>query len=190
MVNSCLKNPVSPRLRSILFFLALLFIVTGCRLQTGKTIDSGVVPEKTIAIPLFSNITFEPILEKELTRIFKETFYNHGWQVENNPRVDDLVLSAKIISFSQFPTSLTPTGGARENRIQISVEIQVFQGEKQDPVFSKTVIGIADYISRPNVATARASKNRAIREAGRKMAEQVSAFIQMPLPEQAQVTIE
>ncbi len=152
--------------------------------------DSGPRAEKTIAIPLFSNTTFEPILEKELTRIFKETFYNHGWHVANKPLGNDLVLRANITSFSQIPTSLTPSGGAREYRVQIVAEFQLQQGARQEQRFSKVVTGVADYVTRSDVAQDRSSKNRAIREAGREMAEQVSALIQMPIPEHAQMKSE
>jgi len=162
--------------------LVLLSACIGPQNNLSDKVDAPKTdPTKIIVIPLFYNATLEPILEKELTRIFKETFFAQGWQVETKQTDDKKTLSGQITAFSVVPTALGLTGGAREYQVQIAMDIEVLQGNKENKVLKTNVEGIADYVVRPNSAADRAAKNRAIREAGREMAERVSAFLEMPL---------
>jgi len=182
-----------PRFKIIVYaFLILPFLVTGCSGRSGflssEDLPASRGNKKALAIPLFSNTTSEPLLERELTRIFKETFYGLGWNVKNKPKDDGATLLVRITGFSQKPTVLTPTGGAREYQITINMAVRLLEGEEE--TFSRTVGGLAEYITRSDTKTDRISKDRAIREAGRKMAEKVSAFLQFPSDNPPQVATE
>ncbi len=144
--------------------------------QTGAT-EYRITKE--IVIPLFHNATLEPILEKELTRIFKETFFSQGWQILNKNTGREKILTGKITAFSVTPTALSPRGGARAYQIKILMDVLV-QGEKEGVILKTKLEGISDYTARPNTAADRAAKNRAIREAAREMAERATAFLDLP----------
>ncbi|GEM_PF-6415782 len=181
MPNFTPKNRKSCRAPS-LFILCVIVSLSACLGPRSHSTDESARtdgPEKTIVIPLFHNATLEPLIEKELTRIFKETFYARGWHVENKHGHSQKKLSGQIAGFSVTPTALTRTGGAREYQIHIRMEIEVLQGSAREKIFETRVEGIADYIARSDSAASRAAKNRAIREAGREMAERVSVFLEM-----------
>lgn len=171
-------------MRVLLFLLFSVGFLSACGFTTAHQ-ENGASERKLakpIAIPLFSNATLEPILEKEMTRIFKETFYTQGWHVTNRASGDEPLLSGRVTHFSVVATALTSTGGAREYQMRIGMEIHLLQGvgAEQKKVFTTTVEGISDYRAQPDSATDRAAKNRAIREAGQEMAEQVAAFLRLP----------
>lgn len=134
---------------------------------------------RTIAIPLFYNATSEPILEKELTQIFKETFYTQGWQVQNKHMETGKILRGRIIAFSVTPTVLGLTGGARAYQMKIILAVHVGQKDMVDAILEINLEGISEYTARPNSAADRAAKNRAIREAAREMAERTVIFLEM-----------
>ncbi len=177
------------RLLSPTMLFLFLSLLTSCHFnKMAETKHGQGTPEKIIAIPLFSNATFEPILEKELTRIFKSVFYQDGWEVKNHASGDDRTLSGKIIGFTQRPTALTSTGGARAYQIRIDMEVHLLQGLEQKKTFVKNISGISDYVAQPNATADRSAKDRAIREAGEAMAAQLSTLIRVPLQRQPTVT--
>lgn len=138
---------------------------------------------RTIAIPLFENATFEPILEKRVTEIFKETFFSKGWNVVSDQSPASLVLTGRIHRFERVPLSLNRSGQAEEFRVKIGMEVRFLDSESEPKPDGKAVPakreteGIADYFARADVAADRVAEDRAIREAGRKMAEQVADLL-------------
>ncbi|NOY84259.1 MAG: hypothetical protein GXO96_05490 [Nitrospirae bacterium] len=169
---------------STIFLLLLIVSLSACLSPQKNTEDQTSTTEyritKNIVIPLFHNTTLEPLLEKELTRIFKETFFSQGWQIHNKHTDIEKILTGKITAFSVTPTALNLTGGARAYQIKILMDI-LLQGDKEGVILKTKLEGISDYTARPNAVADRAAKNRAIREAAREMAERATAFLEMPL---------
>ncbi len=162
----------------LLFALfSTLIISCGIHDKTPSLREAAQI-KKRIAVPLFTNATFEPVLEKELTRIFKSSFYQKGWTVEDHSAKNRLTLLGKIIAYTHRPTSLTPTGQARAYQIRIDVEIRLLQGSNQAEPRIETLSGISDYLAKTNPAAERAAKDRAIREAGEEMASRLAILIQ------------
>ena len=177
-------------LRAIFAYALSLFFfsVAACGYQaaTGVTLSDGAdsnAAGRTISIPLFENATFEPILEKRVTEIFKETFFSRGWKVVSDENGASLVLSGRIHRFERTPVSLNPQGQAEEFRVKIGMEIRLLDSERGQTQNGKAASlrreaeGTADYIARADVAANRVSEDRAIREAGRKIAEQVADLL-------------
>jgi outer membrane lipopolysaccharide assembly protein LptE/RlpB len=168
--------------------LLLFFSVTACGYQTGSgaahfnDVDSATAG-RSIAIPLFENATFEPILEKRVTETFKETFYSRGWKVISDQNLASFVLTGRINRFERIPVSLNRDGQAQEFRVKIGMELRLLDSENGQKRSGKTDLlkreseGVADYIARVDVAEDRVAEDRAIREAGRKMAEQVTDLL-------------
>jgi outer membrane lipopolysaccharide assembly protein LptE/RlpB len=170
--------------RVILKYLLYLsfFGMAACGYQVGAGSDLSNSAEsmgagRTIAIPLFENATFEPILEKRVTETFKETFFSRGWKVVA-PNRASLVLTGRIHRFERTPISLNRDGQAEEYRVKIGMEILLLDPEarekQQTAPLKREAEGLADYVARADVAADRVAEDRAIREAGRKMAEQVA----------------
>lgn len=167
------------------FALFLFLIVAACGYQAGgggarfNDVDSAAAG-RTIAIPLFENTTFEPILEKRVTETFKETFYSRGWKVVSDQSSASFVLTGTINRFERIPVSLNQEGLAEEFRVKIGMELRLLDSESgqkrngKPDLLKRVSEGVADYIARADVAADRVAEDRAIREAGRKMAEQIT----------------
>ncbi len=170
-----MKQPRTPSSLHLTIFL-LLTLLAGCGYQNGMDhrladLNRGRDPgrfRRTIAIPFFENDTFEPLLEKRISQIFKETFISRGWKVESNPGRADFVLKGRINLYHRTPISLNLQGQAREYRIQIGLQVHLQQsGEKR---FETSYEESAEYLAQSDAKLSRSAEDRAIREAGQKMA--------------------
>lgn len=166
---------------SVLFFL---LVISGCTaLNKGRSFSE----EKSegslgvLIVPLFENETFEPILERPLTQIFKETLFEEGWVVVNPGKPGTQVLLGRIKSFGLRPISLNPVGAVREYRIDLGLSVEVLESAGGQAALSMAIEGRADYVARPDPGSDRVAKDRAIREAGRGMAEKLAAALQVAL---------
>ncbi len=131
----------------------------------------------SLVVPLFKNATFEPLLEKTLTTIFKRTLHEQGWQVNENSDQRAKVLVGRITAFRRQPISLDQVGSVREYRIHIVLEVILLEAKGEEKRFSRTVKGAAEYIARSDSGADRIAKDGAIREAGRDMAVQVADLL-------------
>jgi len=176
-----MKQPNAPFIYVTLFLL--LALLSGCGYREGRGHDVRDLnrsripgsPRQTIAMPLFENATFEPLLEMRMSQIFKETFISRGWKVSSNPGGADLVLKGRISRYSRTPVSLNLLGQAREYRIQIGLGFHLRQAGGGG--FDTRDEESAEYIARSDTKASRSAENRAIREAGRKMAERLADLL-------------
>jgi len=113
-----------------------------------------------------------------LTPIFKTSLYERGWNITENSDQIAKMLVGQITRFGRQPISLDPVGGAREYRINITLKIGLVESKTGKESFSHTVEGVAEYIARAGSGDDRLAKDRAIREAGRDMAEQVTHLLE------------
>ncbi|MFQ5580364.1 MAG: LPS assembly lipoprotein LptE [Nitrospiria bacterium] len=174
------------KLNPSLFYttIFLLFaLLTGCGYLHGmnqglsdlvRVRDPGSV-RQTIAIPLFENGTIEPLLEKRISRVFKETFISRGWKVISDPEGADLVLKGRIKRYHRAPLSLDLQGQAREYRVQIGLHFHLEQ--KKGGEFETSAEGRAEYLARSDAKASRSAEDRAIREAGRKLAGKMADLL-------------
>ncbi len=163
------------------FILSALIGFSGCA-KRGAILTKA--PSPRLVLPLFKNSTFEPLLEKTLTPIFKTSLYERGWNISENTDQIAKTLVGQITRFGRHPISLDQVGGAREYRINISLKIAVLESKGGEESFSKTVEGVAEYIARADSGDDRLAKDRAIREAGRDMAEQVADLLRNMIDQQ------
>lgn len=177
-----MKQPISPSSPHVTIFL-LLALLSGCGFQQG--VDHRVTDldrvrnpgrfRQTIAMPLFKNATFEPLLEKRMSQIFKETFISRGWNVTSAPGHADFMLRGHVKRFSRTPVSLNLQGQVEEYRIQIGLQFHLQQsGGKR---FVTSAEERAEYIARSDAKASRIAEDRAIREAGKKMAERLADLL-------------
>lgn len=177
--------------------ISVLLILSGCGYHAGSHSERAFpsVAEKRpsrqtlVAIPLFSNTTPEPLLEKQMTQVFKETLSRRGWRIEENKKKAMLTLSGRITGFRRTPISLTLLGAAREYRLQIGLEIRLLRPEYGKEERLHLLQGFAEYSVQPDAGRDRIAKERAIREAGQKMAEEITSLLLMPTVEKEAGTV-
>jgi len=162
--------------------LLLLLSLTGCGYH--NEIRSEVpLSGQTIAIPIFENGTFEPFLEKRITESFKETFLRQGWRVVSHPDQAPLLLSGRMIRFDRIPISLDRNSQAQEYRIIVGLEYTFRPKGGEPPKQKDRVEASAEYLANPDPLADRAAEDRAIREAGQRLAERVADLRNIaPLP--------
>ncbi len=154
--------------------LLLLVSLAGCGYHSGIRSEMAS-PDRTIAIPVFENATFEPLLENRVSEGFKETFLRQGWQVVAKPDQAPLTLSGRVIRFDRVPISLNRIGQAQEYRITIGLEYAFLSSKETPPSKQKDhAEASAEYIASSDPITDRVAEDRAIREAGRRLAERVA----------------
>jgi len=156
--------------------LLLLLSLAGCGFHNGIRSD---VPssDQTIAIPVFENATFEPLLEKWVSESFKETFLRQGWRVVADSDQAPLTLSGRVTRFDRIPISLNRIGQAQEYRITIGLEYTLLPKEGGRSKEKDHAEASAEYIANPDPLSDRAAQDRAIREAGQDLAERVADLI-------------
>lgn len=156
--------------------LLLLLSLAGCGYHNGIRSDAPS-PDQIIAIPVFENATFEPLLEKRVSESFKEIFLRQGWQVLGHSDQAPLTLSGRVTRFDRTPLSLNRIGQAQEYRITIGLEYTLLPKEADRSKQKDHAEASAEYLASPDPISDRAAQDRAIREAGQHLAEQVADLI-------------
>lgn len=160
------------------FLLLILLVLIGFYGCVDRFVIDQKRPNPILSIPLFNNTTFEPLLEKALTPIFKTSLYERGWGINADVDQTAKVLVGQIVGFGRKPISLDQVGGAKEYRINMILKLALLDSKGGETGFSRTVEGVAEYIARSDSGDDRLAKDRAIREAGRDMAEQIANLLE------------
>ncbi|MFQ5597301.1 MAG: LPS assembly lipoprotein LptE [Nitrospiria bacterium] len=191
----CLSGARSPLVICLAVFTIWAFV--GCGARSGldpehstPALTGGKAAGRRLAVPLFTNATFEPILDKQLTQVFKKTLYSRGWEILKDSESSEWTLLGRVTQFGRSPLSLDPVGAAKEYRVQIHVTLRLLRRNGGAALFSQTVEGSADYIARPDALGDRIAKDRAIREAARNMAEEAALLLQLALDSREMGAIE
>ncbi len=142
---------------------------------------SPAVGEKRLAVLIFANETFEPSLERELSRSIKEALGGR-WKIENRKPESGSVLTGTIVSLDLIPLSLDPGGIVREYRAKITIDWTVEavgeNGERSRRVITERLAGAAEFRVVADPAQTRAAQERAIREAAKNLGEEIAARIE------------
>lgn len=156
--------------------LAALVLVAGggCGYTTVAT-PAGHAP--SIAVPLFENRTFEPLLDVRVTERVKSRLVATGpWRLVNRPGTADLVVRGVVTALGVTPVSFDRSHRVLEQRVTITAQITADRrNQAAGPAFQGTVTGASEYSEVGDTLQIRAAKNRAIEEAGDLLAQDVIA---------------
>src|SRR5437660_6685906 len=88
-------------LRVTIMLTVFSLLLTGCGYEFGTTVKPGSARGLQLAVPVFHNDTFEPILDKRVTEFVRRQFLQaDGLTLVNEARSAPLVLSGRIRSYS------------------------------------------------------------------------------------------
>lgn len=159
----------------ILTFLTFQLFISGCGYHVAGRVR--LPPEvETIAIPVFQNETFEPILSNAVTSAVKQEFLtNSRLKVVNDPESADLVLRGTIISYGLTPLSFDRIKSVvLEYRVLIRVKVTLENPHTQKVLYQDPSMETsAEYRVKPDTAASRVAQDRAIAEAGKRFAENI-----------------
>jgi hypothetical protein len=122
-MNGLLRRLLPFALR--LFLSILPFVSCGYHIAGNSTSDTIPKNIKTIAIPAFANVTIRYKLTSYLpAAITREFISRTRYQVVNDPRDADAVLSGSVVRFDSYPLTLDPAT-AHASTVQTIVTMQI-----------------------------------------------------------------
>ncbi|HEY5649137.1 MAG TPA: LptE family protein [Nitrospiria bacterium] len=161
---------------------ALVLILSGLTACGYRTAGKPEIPpdSQTIAVPVFYNQTFEPILENSMTSAVKDEFLTNGrLRVVNEADQADLVLRGTILSYGLTPLSFDQTRSVvLEYRVHIRVRVVLEDSRTQRVLMEEPAMeAVAEYLVHPDTSAGRVAQDQAIEKAGRLFAENVVSRI-------------
>ena len=107
--------------------LSFAFAIAACGYHIAGHSTSDVLPTnvKTIAIPAFANVTIRYKLTSYLpAAITREFISRTRYQVVNDPKDADAILTGAVVRFDSYPTTFDPKTG-RASAIQTIVTMRI-----------------------------------------------------------------
>ncbi len=152
--------------------------MAGCGYHLGRGASS--YPQiRTIAVPVFSNATFEPALEQAVTLAVKEAFIRDGrWRLVDHPESADATISGQILSFDRAPLSFSVERVVTQYRVTLRVDLSLVERATGKILWRESgITGRAEYFLTSDIAQTRSAEDRAIREASNSLAETAAGRI-------------
>ncbi|RJP55427.1 MAG: hypothetical protein C4549_08210 [Deltaproteobacteria bacterium] len=140
---------------------------------TGKrgTLTPGV---KTIAVPFFTNKTFEPRIENLFTDALIEEFLKRGKVDVSKVEGSDATIIGTIKSFKETPVSFDRNDRVLEYRATVTLDISLKRNDDGIIVWkSSDLSGYHEYTVSSNTAITYNNKIEAIRKVAEDMAEDI-----------------
>ncbi len=162
----------SLRLRGVILFLFLV-ILYGCGYQlAGKSthLPAGIT---SLAIPTFNNQTLEPGIEVPLTQSFLREFMFDGRVKVVSPKEADTTLEGVIKNFRIRSVSYNVSGLVQEYQVAITMDLTLTKSSGEIVWKLNDLTEIRWYRASFGGAINEASKNSAVQELGKFMAERV-----------------
>ena len=157
------------------FLLAVLmsFGLGGCGYEFGGTTKPGPAYGLTLAVPVFHNDTFEPILDKRVTEFVRRQFLQaDGLTLVNDARSAPLVLSGRVRGYGLQILSFRQ-GQTNEQRVTLVVAVSLQDTTAKKVLWQETYTTSAEFFLTTDLGTNRSRQDRATEEAAQAMAEHI-----------------
>jgi outer membrane lipopolysaccharide assembly protein LptE/RlpB len=115
--------------------LALAIVLGGCGYSVNGTLPADV---KTIAVPIFQNLTREPGVEGLVTRAVVEAFSTNGRLKIASAADADTVLDGEVIGYSVFSIAFDKDANVRQYRLIVTVNLQLRDRRKNEVLFKQS----------------------------------------------------
>jgi outer membrane lipopolysaccharide assembly protein LptE/RlpB len=165
----------SLRLCGKIILVFLLFALYGCGYQmAGKSthLPAGVT---SLAIPTFRNQTLEPGIEVPLTQSFLREFMFDGRVKVLSPKEADTILEGIIKTFRIRSVSYNESGLVQEYQVFVTVDLTCTRSSGEILWKDDNLTEIRWYRASFGGVINEASKNSAVQELGKFMAERVKS---------------
>jgi outer membrane lipopolysaccharide assembly protein LptE/RlpB len=156
-----------------LLAVSLALFMAGCGYEFGTTVKPGSARGLRLAVPVFLNDTFEPILDKRLTDQIRRQFLQaDGLTLVNDVESAPAVLRGKIQGYT-IQTISFRNGGVNEQRVTLRAEVQVEDPATRKVFWKETYTSSAEFFQTNDLAQTRSRQDRATDEACQSMAENI-----------------
>ena len=121
--------------RRALVALALAVLVGGCGYSVHGTLPGDI---KTIAVPIFQNLTREPAVEGLITRAVVEAFTTNGRLKVVSAAEADAVLDGEVTGYSVYSIAFDQDANVRQYRLVVSVNLLLRDRRKNEVLFRQS----------------------------------------------------
>ena len=167
--------PRSLRLCGEIIFVFLLVVLCGCGYQlAGKSthLPAGVT---SLAIPTFNNQTLEPGIEVPLTQSFLREFMFDGRVKILSSKEADTILDGIIKNFRIRSVSYNESGLVQEYELVVTVDLTLTKSSGEIVWKENNLTEVRWYRASFGGVINEASKNSAVQELGKFMAERAKS---------------
>jgi len=159
--------------KRLVLALAVVLVVTGCGYEFGTTAKPGSARGLHLAVPVFHNDTFEPILDKRVTEFVRRQFLQaDGLTLVNDVGAAPFVLKGRIRSYGLQTLSFRQ-GFVNEQRVNLQVDVIFEDAAGRKVLWQESYTTSAEFFQTTDLATNRARQDRATEEACQAMAENI-----------------
>jgi outer membrane lipopolysaccharide assembly protein LptE/RlpB len=154
-------------------FLLLMIqaVMTGCGYHLTQSEIHRHGTRQNIWVPFFSNETISPSAQTVLRRAFYEEFHAlRGLEPAENQAGADLVMKAKIISYSSGAVSYNAVDQALVFNLSLNVELEIYEKGKTLPIWKGQIQASNQYPASTDLALQRNAEEQALAAAARKIA--------------------
>ena len=156
--------------------LALSLAAAGCGYEFGTTVKPAQgrsLRGVHLAVPVFFNDTFEPVLDKRVTEFIRRQFLQaDGLTLANDVGAAPLVLKGIVRSYG-IQTMSFRQGSVNEQRVSLTVEVTFEDKSARQRFWSQTYTTSAEFFQTSDLATNRTRQDRATEEACQALAEHI-----------------
>jgi outer membrane lipopolysaccharide assembly protein LptE/RlpB len=153
--------------RGVLLFL-LLSSVAGCGYHLTSTQPNRFGADQKIWVPFFSNESISPTAQTVLRRAFYEEMHAlRGLNPAGSEGGADLVMKARIISYSSKAVSYNAIDQAREFNLSLNVELEIVRTGQTLPLWKGQIQGSKQYPANTDLALQRNAEEQALDAAAR-----------------------
>ena len=166
-------SPAQLLMRGWLLAVAVLVVLAGCGYEFGTAAKPGSARGLTLAVPVFKNDTFEPVLDKRVTEFIRRQFLQaDGLTLVNDVGVAPLVLRGRILGYG-LQTMSFRQGFVNEQRVNLSVAVTFEDTTAHKVLWQESYQTSAEFFQSADLATNRSRQDRATEEACQAMAEHI-----------------
>ena len=155
-------------------WLLAVLLVTGCGYEFGTGAKPGAAYGLRLAVPVFHNDTFEPVLDKRVTEMVRRQFLQaDGLTLVNDVGGASLAMVGRITGYGLSPISFRQGPGTTENRVTIAATVLLQDTATKKTVWAEGYVRSAEFFQTADLASNRARQDRATEEAAQAMAEDI-----------------
>ena len=154
--------------------MAVLFIIlVGCGYEFGTSAKPGAAYGVRLAVPVFHNDTYEPILDRRVTEMVRRQFLQaDGLTLVNDVHGAPLVLDGRINGYG-LQTMSFRSGQVNESRVVLVATVVMKDTDTKRILWQETYTTYAEFFVTADLATNRSRQDRATEEAAQMMAENI-----------------
>jgi outer membrane lipopolysaccharide assembly protein LptE/RlpB len=151
--------------------------ISGCGYKAGRTPPNFGSGLETVAVPIFENISREPLIETALTEVVREELINDGrLEVVPQPKAD-LILKGRITDYWTRTLAFDASDRASEVRVTIDVRFDLVEREGGKELASFDLQARSEYAVSDKLSELEKAKEAAELRAFRELAEELTQVL-------------